>query len=345
MNGGVQQTKSPLSDSLAVCRPPLLRRRGKSFRLGLVLLGLLSGLLFASSALAATATVGLGTAESFSVLAGSTVTNTGSTTMWGNLGLFPGTSVTGAPHVLGEKYVNDEVASSAKTSLTAAYNEAANRESNGSAGPQLASHEFTPGVYTANSSLLLSSGAVTLNAQGNPNAVFIFQIPTSLTTLSNTSVSLINEAKACNVFWQVGESATLGSGTHFAGTIMAKASITANTLATIEGRLLAETGAVTLEENTITMSTCVAPSGGTGTGSGGERPPVGERPPLQLGRSPLRSLRLHPRPPRGNPRKRPRRNPRRSPRRNARAAGPTHPKKTRQRGRRSPTDGPLSPAE
>jgi len=214
--------------------------------------------------------VGLGTAESFSVLAGSTVENTGSTTMSGDLGLSPGSSVTGAPHVLGATHVDDAVAIGAKSALTTAYNEAASRESNGSAGTDLASQNFTPGVYTASSSLQLSSGSVTLNAEGNPNAVFIFQVGEALTTASNTTVSLVNEARACNVFWQIGSSATLGTGTHFVGTIMAKASITANSAATIEGRLLAETGAVTLENNTITTSTCASSSGGgTETTTGG----------------------------------------------------------------------------
>jgi len=243
----------------------------KSYRAGLVLLGSLFTLIFASSALGATATVGLGTAASFSVLAGSTVTNTGPTTMFGDLGLSPGSSVTGAPHVLGATHVDDAVAIEAKNALTTAYNNAASRPSSGSAGTDLAGQTFSPGVRTASSSLLLSSGSVTLNAEGNPNAVFIFQIGSTLITGSNTSVSLINGAQACNVFWQVGSSATLGTGTRFVGTIMASASITANTAATIHGRLLAQTAAVTLEDNTITTSNCAssASGGGGNEGSGG----------------------------------------------------------------------------
>jgi hypothetical protein len=231
------------------------------------LLGSLSSLVFASSALGATATVGLGQAASFSVLAGSTVTNTGPTTMFGDLGLAPGSSVTGAPHVLGQTHVDDAVATEAKNALTTAYNEAASRPTNGSAGTQLAGQMFSPGVYNASESLLLSSGTVTLNAEGNPNAVFIFQIGSTLITGSNTAVSLVGGAQACNVFWEVGSSATLGSGTHFVGTIMAAASITANTAATIHGRLLAQTGAVTLEENTITTSTCASSASGSGGGT------------------------------------------------------------------------------
>jgi hypothetical protein len=232
-----------------------------------VLLASLSGLLFASSALAAPATVGLGTAASFSVLGGSTVTNTGPTTMFGDLGLSPGSSVTGAPHVLGQTHVDDAVAIGAKNSLTTAYNDAASRPTNGSAGTDLAGQTFTPGARTASSSLLLSSGSVTLDAQGDPNAVFIFQIGSTLITGSGTTVLLVNGAQACNVFWQVGSSATLGTGTRFVGTIMASATITANTAATIHGRLLAQTGAVNLDTNTITKSNCASSVSGGGGGT------------------------------------------------------------------------------
>ncbi len=239
----------------------------KSYRAGLVLLSSLFTLIFASSAMGATATVGLGTAAGFSVLGGSTVTNTGPTTMFGDLGLSPGSSVTGAPQVLGETHVDDAVAIEAKNDLTTAYNNAASRPSSGSAGTDLAGQTFSPGVRTASSSLLLSSGSVTLDAQGDPNAVFIFQIGSTLITGSNTSVSLTGGAQACNVFWQVGSSATLGTGTRFVGTVMASASITANTAATIHGRLLAQTAAVTLDTNTITTSNCASSASGGGGGT------------------------------------------------------------------------------
>ena len=269
MQSGVPRMYESLSgDSLAISRRPVFRAGGKMCRAGLLLLGSLSTLLFASSALGASATVGLGSAASFSVLGGSTVTNTGPTTMFGDLGLSPGSSVTGAPHVLGQTHVDDAVAIGAKNSLTTAYNDAASRPSNGSAGTDLAGQVFLPGVRSASSSLLLSSGSVTLDAQGNPDAVFIFQIGSTLITGSNTSVVLINGAQACNVFWQVGSSATLGTGTQFVGTIMASATITANTAATIHGRLLAQTGAVNLDTNTITTSNC--PSSASGSGGGTE---------------------------------------------------------------------------
>jgi Ice-binding-like len=258
MNGVRQNPEPPLSGFLAGCRPSAPRPGRTTFRAGLLVLGALSALIITSSAVAATATVDLGSANSFSVLAGSTVTNTGPTSMFGDLGLSPGSSVTGAPHVLGAIHVDDAVSIGAKNDLTTAYNDAASRPTSGSAGTDLAGQVFTPGVRSASSSLLLSSGSVTLNAQGDPNAVFIFKIGSTLITGSNTSVSLINGAQACNVFWQIGSSATLGTGTRFVGTIMALATITAKTAATIHGRLLAGTGAVNLDTNTITTSTCAA---------------------------------------------------------------------------------------
>ncbi len=267
MNGGVPQTyESSSDDHPAARRRSLIGRGGRLRRAGLILLGLLSTLPFASSALGASASVGLGSAASFSVLGGSTVTNTGPTTMFGDLGLSPGSSVTGAPHVLGQTHVDDAVAIAAKNALTTAYNDAASRPSNGSAGTDLAGQVFLPGVRTASSSLLLSSGSVTLDAQGDPNAVFIFQIGSTLISGSSTTVLLVNGAQACNVFWQVGSSATLGTGTRFVGTVMALATITANTAATIHGRLLARTGAVNLDTNTITNSNCASSVSGSGGG-------------------------------------------------------------------------------
>jgi hypothetical protein len=267
MNRGVPQADTPLSGPSAARSPrkKLLRRR--PVQVGSFAIATLLSLVWAGSALAATASVGLGTAASFSVLAGSTVTNTGPTTMFGDLGLSPGSSVTGAPHVLGATHVDDAVSIGAKNSLTTAYNDAASRPTNGSAGTDLAGQTFTPGVRTASSSLLLSSGSVTLDAKGDPNAVFIFQIGSTLITGSNTSVSLINGAQACNVFWQVGSSATLGTGTRFVGTVMAAETITAGTAATIHGRLLASTAAVNLDTNTITTSNCASSVSGGGGGT------------------------------------------------------------------------------
>ena len=267
MNDGVpQRGASHLSDPSAASSPRRASLGAHILGTAAIAIAVFASLIGAAGALAASAPVGLGSAASFSVLAGSTVTNTGPTTMFGDLGLSPGSSVTGAPQVLGETHVDDAVAIAAKNALTTAYNDAASRPSSGSAGTDLAGQTFTPGVRTASSSLLLSSGAVTLNAEGDPNAVFIFQIGTTLTTESNTSVTLIDGAQACNVFWQVGSSATLGTGTRFVGTVMAAATITAGTAATIHGRLLAETGAVNLDTNTITNSNCASSVSGGGGG-------------------------------------------------------------------------------
>jgi ice-binding like protein len=271
MNRGVRQSHEPLcSDSLRAV-PRFARAGDRIARAAILALTILSTLVFAGSAAAANATVGLGTAASFSVLAGSTVTNTGAgaTTMSGDLGLSPGSEVTGEPHVFGQTHVDDEVAVGAKNALTSAYTDAASRTSNGSAGSDLAGHTFLPGVRNTSSSLLLSAGHVTLDAQGDPNAVFIFQIGSTLITEPNTEVLLVNGAQPCNVFWQVGSSATLKAGTHFVGTIMAAETIVANTAATIEGRLLAQSAAVNLESNTITTSTCATTGGGSETTTGG----------------------------------------------------------------------------
>jgi ice-binding like protein len=229
------------------------------------------------AASAAQATVGLGTAASFAVLAGSTVTNTGSSVISGSVGLSPGTSITGFPPgtvVNGTQYAADGVAAQAQSDLTTAYNSAAGRtpvivESN----PDLGGDNLAPGVYQGTSTLSLT-GTLTLNGEGSANSVFIFQAGSTLITASNSTVSLINGASWCNVFWQVGSSATLGTGSAFAGTVMALTSGTLNTGATVIGRMLARNGAVTLDDNTFTQPACTTATvttvpGGTNQGGGG----------------------------------------------------------------------------
>jgi hypothetical protein len=217
-------------------------------------------LALASSARAATP-VPLGTAEPFAVLAGSTVTNTGPTVINGDLGLSPGTAVTGFPPgtVNGSQHVTDAVAAQAQTDLTTAYNDAAGQAPTGTVSADLGGQRLAPGVYRSASSLGLT-GALTLDAQGNANAVFIFQAGSTLTTASASSVNLVNGAQACNVFWQVGSSATLGTASTFRGSVLALTSITATTGATVDGRLLARNAAVTLDSNTITRSRCATPT-------------------------------------------------------------------------------------
>ncbi|HVF52277.1 MAG TPA: ice-binding family protein [Actinomycetota bacterium] len=203
----------------------------------------------------------LGTADSFAVLAGTTVTNTGPTVVTGDLGVSPGNAVTGFPPGVvqsGTIHAGDAVAAQAQQDLAAAYNDAAGRACNTVlTGQDLGGLTLTQGVYCFASTAQLT-GTLTLDAQGNPDAVFIFQIGSALTTASGSRINLINGAQACNVFWQVGSSATLGTTTQFAGTIMALTSITANTDANILGRALARNGATTLDSNDITRQSCAA---------------------------------------------------------------------------------------
>jgi hypothetical protein len=228
----------------------------------------------ATTAQAAQPSVGLGTADSFAVLGASTVTNTGPSVINGDLGLSPGTSITGFPPgtVNGTVHAANAVAGQAQSDLTTAYNDAAGRTPALVVPGDIGGLFLTPGVYKRSSSLLLT-GDATLDAQGNPDAVFIFQIGSTLTTASNSRVLLTGGAQACNVFWQVGSSATLGTNTSFRGTILALASITVTTRTDIVGRALARTAAVTLDTNTITRATC-AP----GTTPGGGTPPGGTPP-------------------------------------------------------------------
>jgi hypothetical protein len=206
---------------------------------------------------AATAPVDLGTAASFAVLAGTTVTNTGSSVITGDLGVSPGSAVTGFPPgtVLGAEHKADAVALHAQSDLTTAYNDAAGRTPATSVSGDLVGKTLVPGVYKSTSSLGLT-GAVTLNAQGDPSAVFIFQVASTLITGSASHVDLTGGAQACNVFWQVGSSATLGTTTTFAGTIMAEATVSLDTGATLNGRALALTGAVTLLSNPVNVPVC-----------------------------------------------------------------------------------------
>jgi Ice-binding-like/Bacterial Ig-like domain len=193
----------------------------------------------------------------FTVLAGSTVTNTGSTVVSGDVGVSPGTAVTGFPPGLsgGTIHSADGAAGRAQATLKAAYIDAAERSGSTSVAGDLVGRTFIAGVYKSTSSLAVS-GDVTLDAQGNSAAVFIFQIASTLMTGSGSHVILANGAKACNVFWQVGSSATLGTNSVFKGNILALTSITITTGVNMEGRALARNGAVTLDSDVITGCTC-----------------------------------------------------------------------------------------
>jgi len=198
--------------------------------------------------------VALGVAGNFAVLAGATVTNVGPTSVAGDLGVSPGTAVTGFPPgtIVGAQHAGDPTAAEGVADLTTAYNDAAGRTLcpvtiAGNIGGQT----LTPGLYKSTSSLEISSGDLTLDAQGDADAVFIFQIASTLTTTSARLVVLSGGAKSTNVFWQVGTSATLGTTSAFQGTIMADQAITLNTGATLNGRALARIAAVTLDSNSI----------------------------------------------------------------------------------------------
>jgi hypothetical protein len=214
-------------------------------------------LLLSSMVLSGFATsVSLGTAGSYAVLAGSTVTNTGSSVLSGNLGVWPGTAVTGffPPGMVtgGTIHAGDAAAAQAQQDLTTAYNAATGLPRTLTlTGKDLGGMTLTPGTYFfANFAQL--TGKLTLNNLGNPNALFVFQIGSTLTTASSSSVIFSNSLADSNVFWQVGSSATLGSTTAFQGNILALTSITLNTGATIGcGSALAINGAVTLDTNVI----------------------------------------------------------------------------------------------
>jgi adhesin HecA-like repeat protein len=238
---------------------------------------LLSVLILALLAPSANAdTITLGTAANFAVLAGSAVTNTGSTIIAaGDLGVSPGSAITGFPPGIvnppGTIHAADGVALQAQKDLTTAYNALAGQAPTGSlTGTDLGGLTLTPGVYFFASSAQLT-GQLTLDAQGKSNAVWIFQIGSTLTTASASSVIIINAGSNDSLYWQVGSSATLGTTTDFEGNIVALTSITLNTGATDNcGRLLARNGAVTLDTNTIsTGCSTLASEGGSGGLTGG----------------------------------------------------------------------------
>ena len=214
--------------------------------------------------------VGLGNAAPFAVLAGTTVTNTGPSVISGDLGVSPGTAVTGFPPgqvINGTVHQGDAVAAAAQTDLSTAYNDAAGRTpATVVSNPDLGGTTLAPGVYQVASAMSLT-GTVTLDAQNDPSAVFVFQAGSTLITASSSSVKLIGGAQACNVFWQVGSSATLGTGSTFVGTIMALTSASVQTGAAVTGRVLARNGQVSLDDNTITVPTCTTTATTTTTGA------------------------------------------------------------------------------
>ena len=236
-----------------------------------MLLKLLVGVAFVTilcgpSAVSAATAPSLGTAKNFAVLGGSTVTNTGSSVVKGDLGVWPGSAITGFPPgtVSGVIHTADAVAKQAQSDVTAAFTTLSGEACNADlTGQDLGGKTLTSGVYCFSSSAQLT-GTLTLNAQGNPDAVFVFKMGSTITTASGSSVVIINGGQNCNVFWRVGSSATIGTTTHILGNILALASITLNTGANLNGRALARTGAVTMHSNRIDAAQCGAGGGGGG---------------------------------------------------------------------------------
>ncbi len=221
------------------------------------LLAILAGAaLFCAVSTALAQSVPLGSASPFGVIGASAITNTGPSVVTGDLGISPNnaSSVTGFPpgQVIGTTHFADAVALQAQNDLTTAYNNLAGRPCGTVITADLGGTTLFPGVYCAASSMGLT-GTLTLDAQGDPNAEFIFQMGSTLTTGSASMVQMINGGQSCNVYWQVGSSATLGTGTTLVGSILAQASITLTTGAGISGRLLARTGAVTLDGSAVSV--------------------------------------------------------------------------------------------
>jgi ice-binding like protein/Big-like domain-containing protein len=196
----------------------------------------------------------LRSAGNFAVLAGSTVTSTGQTSITGDLGVSPGTAVTGFPpgNLIGAKHAGDPTAAQGIADLTTAYNEAAGRTLCAvTVAGNLGGQTLAPGLYKSTSSLAISAGDLTLDAKGDGDAVFIFQMASTLTTTAGRQVILTGGARSTNIFWQVGTSATFGTTSSFQGTVLADQAITLNTGATLNGRALARIGAVALDSNKI----------------------------------------------------------------------------------------------
>jgi type VI secretion system secreted protein VgrG len=259
------------------------RPRRSSVALGTLATTLLVMASFVSSAHGAIVpTVNLGTVTQFSILAGTTVTNTGPTTVQHDLGVSPGSAVVGFPPGTvtppAAMHITDGVALQAQNDLTAAYNDAALRPTTALTGAELGGLTLLGGVYAATAppaAPLELTGTLTLDGAGNASSVWIFQTNSTLTTAPDSVVRLINGASACNVFWQVGSSATLGTRTTFLGNILTLTSITLQEGVVLKGRTLARNGAVTLINDTFTGPDCTpvgptsstAPTGATTTSS------------------------------------------------------------------------------
>jgi hypothetical protein len=227
--------------------------------LGAVALALLLFAVGSATNAGAQTAPGLGAASSYAILGGQTVTNTGPTTIDGDVGVSPGTAVTGFPAGIvtgGAIHSADANALQAQGAVTTAYNALAAEPCTADlTGQDLGGMTLTEGAYCFSSSAQLT-GQLTLNAQGNASAVFVFKMVSTLTTASNSSVQVTNGGVDCNVFWQVGSSATIGTTTQFTGNILALTSIALQNGASVSGRALARNGAVTMDTNHVGFSGC-----------------------------------------------------------------------------------------
>ncbi len=226
---------------------------------GFLATGLLVGAVLTSQSASAAGgpPVGLGTAATYSVLGGQAVTNTGPSVLGGDLGVHPGDAITGFPPgtVGGATHAGDASALQAQSDLVVAYDDAAGRATDVDIAGDLVGQTLTGGVYTSSGPIAVS-GTLTLDAEDDPTSTFIFQVASTLITASASDIVLLNGAQACNVFWQVGSSATLGTDSDFTGTIMALTSISVTSGTDVVGRALARNGAVTLDNNTFTSGEC-----------------------------------------------------------------------------------------
>jgi hypothetical protein len=259
--------------------------RGRIALIGIAVCVVFTAILVAIPIAAKAAPVSLATAQPFVVLGGAGVTNSGPSVLNGDLGVSPGTSLSGfgAPAVVnGATHANDAVAGQAQADLTTGYDVAAGQPippGNDLTGVDLGGLTLSPGAYGYSTSAQLT-GQLTLDAHGDPNAQFVFVIGSTLTTASASSVVLTNGASPCNVYWKIGSSATLGSGTAFEGNVMALTSISLNSGVTVLGRILARNGEVTLINDVLTAPQCATgttptPTGtGTGGGAGTTTSPV-----------------------------------------------------------------------
>ncbi|WP_219925812.1 ice-binding family protein [Streptomyces sporangiiformans] len=238
----------------------------------------MAGLVLTSGqALAVATPVDLASAKGYAILAGTGVANTGNSIVQGDLGVSPGSDATGFPPgiVYGATHTADAIAAQAQTDLENAYDDAAGQAPDANMAGDIGGNTLTPGVYHA-AGPLSYTGTLTLDAGGDPNAVWVFQLDSTLTTGTNSYLELRNGAQASNVFWQVADTATLGADSFFQGTIMAVNSISLESGSWIHGGALSREGSVTLENSVITLNGLVGPPGPAGaTGSAGPAGPSG----------------------------------------------------------------------